>query len=351
MRKSLWTATVAVAALLPSLAFAQATCDQRQHDQRVAGTVIGGVAGALLGNAVSSHGGKPGGTIIGAVAGATVGNQVARGAVDCSHAYGYYDREGRWHATAVQAADASGYYDRDGGWVEGRPTGYYDVNGRWIAANTPAEVSGYYDGGGRYVPASSQGYYDPDGRWIAGVASGYYDNGRWVAGPARGRYDEDGRWMSGQASGHMDASGAWVADPQPGYYDTNGVWRRGQAMGYYDTRGRWIATRYAGVPAQGVNPSMVDPDQGGGSQGDRHDRWDQAGRDTTAREAWLDARIRAAYSAGTLDRRTAFRDLRVLNVIRQDDARMRRYNGRLTERNQARIQGRLDSLAQSVRAN
>ena len=136
MRKSLSTATVAVAALLPSLAFAQATCDQRQHDQRVAGTVIGGVAGALLGNAVSSHGGKPGGTIIGALAGAAVGNQVTKGSADCSHAYGYYDRDGRWHATAVQASDASGYFDREGTWVKGRPTGYYDSNGRWVSAAT-----------------------------------------------------------------------------------------------------------------------------------------------------------------------------------------------------------------------
>ena len=351
MRKSIWAATVAVAALLPTLAFAQTTCAERQHDQRVAGTVIGGVAGALLGNAVSSHGGKPGGTIIGALAGAAVGNQVTKGSADCSHAYGYYDRDGRWHATAVQASDASGYFDREGTWVKGRPTGYYDSNGRWVSAATPAEASGYYDAAGRYIPASSQGYYDTDGRWVAGVASGYYDNGRWVAGPARGRYDESGRWMNGEASGHLDANGTWVADPQPGYYDAGGQWRRGQAMGYYDTRGRWIATRHTAESVHVMNAPIANPDQGRGFQGDHHDRWDQAGRDTTAREAWLDAKIRAAYSGGTLDRRTAFRDLRVLNVIRHDDARMRRYDGKLSDRNQARIQGRLDSLAESIRAN
>ena len=361
MRKSLWAASAAAAALLPTLAFAQTTCAERQHDQRVAGTVIGGVAGALLGNAVSSHGGKPGGTIIGAVAGAAIGNQVTKGSADCSHAYGYYDRDGRWHATAVQASDASGYYDRDGNWVDGRPTGYYDNGGRWVAAATPAEASGYYDGSGRFIPASSQGYYDTDGRWVAGVASGYYDNGHWVAGPARGRYDENGRWMNGEASGHTDANGAWVADPQPGYYDTNGRWRRGQAMGYYDTRGRWIATGAASpayataygrdTSVQAPNQPVAIPDQGRGFQSDHHDRWDQAGRDTTARESWLDGKIRAAYSAGTIDRRTAARDLRMLSSIRRDDARMRRHGGQLSDSAQARIQGRLDRLAESVQAD
>ena len=149
----------------------------------------------------------------------------------------------------------------------------------------------------------------------------------------------------------MDANGAWIADPQPGYYDAGGQWRRGQAMGYYDTRGRWIATSYTAEPARVMNPPIANPDQGRGFQGDRHDRWDHAGADTTARESWLDGRIRAAYSAGTIDRRTAFRDLRMLQSIRRDDARLRRYNGQLSEHNQARIQGRLDSLAESVRAD
>ena len=231
MRKSILAASVAIAALLPTLALAQSSCAERQHDQRVAGTVIGGVAGALLGNAVSSHGGKPGGTIIGAVAGAAVGNQVTRGSADCSHAYGYYDRDGRWQTTNVRASDATGYYDRDGSWVEGRPAGYYDQSGRWVAA------------------------------------------------------------------------------------------------------------------------TYADPDQQRGYQGDHHDRWEHAGADTTARKSWLEQKIRADYSAGRIDRRTAGSELHTLADIRRDDARMRRDNGQLDDRDQARIQGRLDSLADSVRAD
>jgi len=231
MRKSILAASVAIAALLPTLALAQSSCAERQHDQRVAGTVIGGVAGALLGNAVSSHGGKPGGTIIGGLAGAAVGNQVTKGSADCSHAYGYYDRDGRWQTTGVPASDASGYYDRSGAWVEGRPTGYYDQSGRWVA------------------------------------------------------------------------------------------------------------TTYA------------DPDQGRGYQGDHHDRWEHAGADTTARESWLEQKIRTASSAGAIDHRTMRHDLRMLNDIRNDDARMRGYNGHLSDRDRADIQGRLENLADSIRAD
>ena len=129
-------------------------------------------------------------------------------------------------------------------------------------------------------------------------------------------------------------------------------------MGYYDTRGRWVATgapAYAGAygrdSVQTTDRQVTFPDRGRDFQGDRHDRWDHAGADTTARESWLDTKIRAAYSAGTIDRRTTSRALRTLQSIRRDDARLRRYNGQLSDRNQARIQGRLDSLAESIRAD
>jgi len=69
MRKHILAATNAAIALIPTLALAQETCEQRSSN-RAAGTIIGAIGGALLGNAVSSHGGKTGGTIIGGVAGA-----------------------------------------------------------------------------------------------------------------------------------------------------------------------------------------------------------------------------------------------------------------------------------------
>ena len=120
MRKHILAAGIAAAALIPTLAMAQETCEQRSQN-RAAGTVLGAIGGALLGNAVSSHGGKTGGTIIGGVAGAAVGSNIAKGPHDCVHAYGYYDNDGRWHDNGVDRSVAYGYYDRSGAWIDGPP--------------------------------------------------------------------------------------------------------------------------------------------------------------------------------------------------------------------------------------
>ncbi len=120
MRKHILAAGIAIAALLPSLAMAQETCEQRSAN-RTTGTVLGAIGGALLGNAISSHGGKTGGTIIGGVAGAAVGSNLAKGARDCQHAYGYYDNDGHWHDNGVDRTVAYGYYDRNGEWTDGAP--------------------------------------------------------------------------------------------------------------------------------------------------------------------------------------------------------------------------------------
>ena len=125
MRNHLLVAGIAAAALIPSFAFAQTSCEQ-QHSNRVAGTVGGGVLGALIGSAVAGHGDKTTGAVIGGVGGAVIGNQVTKGGADCAHAYGYYDANGAWHANAVARADARGYYDGSGRWIEGAPNGGYD---------------------------------------------------------------------------------------------------------------------------------------------------------------------------------------------------------------------------------
>ena len=333
MRRSTWVAGIAVAALFPSFAFAQESCRQ-QDERRVAGTVIGGVVGALAGNAVSKGGGKTGGTIIGGVAGAVIGNQIAKGGADCSNAYGYYDRTGAWHASNTPASQAAGYYDRDDRWVQGAPQGYYGQDGRWVQAGTDSASSGYRDSRGRWIPASADGYYDTDGQWNGGTASGYYDtSGRWNAGPARGGYDASGRWISGQASGYRNNQGVWVSNAQTGYYDTDGRWRPGAARGYYDARGRWVGNT---LPV-----TMVRADG-------RMDLWTGAGAGTRQREAFLDSRIRSSLSRGALDRQAANRALSALAVIRKEDTSMRRRTGRLTPKNQTYILGRLDRLAISI---
>jgi hypothetical protein len=341
MRKLIWVAGIAAAAFIPSIAAAQTTCEQ-QHDRRVAGTVIGGVAGALLGNAVTHGGGRVGGTIIGGVAGAAIGNQVAKGDGDgdCAHAYGYYDHDGRWHANAVAANDAQGYWDRDGQWVQGQPAGYYGDDGRWVSAQS---ASGYYDQGGRWVPSAVTGYYDQNGQWMSGAAPGYYaSNGQWVAGATVGHYDRDGRWMQGDAGGHRDASGNWIADPQPGYW-ADGQWRQGQVQGYYDSSGRWI-------PADGrdVGPSRAYAN-GGGDAPMHDDRWARAGTGLREREAWLGQRIQQAEDAGKIDDQQAHRALRRLQDIRRDDAAQRGADGHLPEDGRMALQVRLDDLASTLR--
>ena len=76
-RGVLLASAIALAAA-PSISAAQTRCEAQAHDNKVAGTVIGGVLGALAGNALSHGGGRTGGTIIGGVAGAAIGNNLAR---------------------------------------------------------------------------------------------------------------------------------------------------------------------------------------------------------------------------------------------------------------------------------
>jgi uncharacterized protein YcfJ len=51
-------------------------CDHAGRNARNTGTVVGAVAGGLLGNAVSHH--SAGGTIVGAGVGAVAGHQIAK---------------------------------------------------------------------------------------------------------------------------------------------------------------------------------------------------------------------------------------------------------------------------------
>jgi hypothetical protein len=68
---------LAALALIPALAAAPAhagSCEQRAHEHRVVGTVLGAIGGAVIGNQISHHGGA----VVGGIGGAVVGNQLAR---------------------------------------------------------------------------------------------------------------------------------------------------------------------------------------------------------------------------------------------------------------------------------
>jgi outer membrane lipoprotein SlyB len=55
----------------------------------ILGAVVGGVAGALLGNQIGSGSGRAAATVVGGVAGAAVGNQIARNQQGVTTAPGY----------------------------------------------------------------------------------------------------------------------------------------------------------------------------------------------------------------------------------------------------------------------
>jgi len=330
MRKLLLVAGFAAAALIPSMALAQQSCEQ-QHNNQVASTFAGAGAGALVGSAIAPRGDRAAGAVIGAASGAVIGSQVSRPYADCHHAYGYYDHANQWHANAVDRADARGYYDRDGAWVDGAPNGYYGGDGRWIAATGAA--NGYYDGRGRWIPASANGYYDDGGLWVASASGHYDDNGRWVPGMATGAYDANGRWMPGARSGHAGPDGVWIADAQPGYYDSDHHWRAGQTRGYYDSQGVWMMTPPS-ADNSGADASFQDPS-------DRHDLdgW----------EARLERRIQSAASSGVLNHDDSDRDLMLLSSIRHQEAGMRDSAGQLSEADEAQLQDRLHRLNAELR--
>ncbi len=301
----------------------------------MAGTVVGAGLGALLGSAIAGRGDHTTGAIIGGVGGAVVGNQVSAPNADCAHAYGYYDRNSQWHANAVARNDARGYYDRNGAWVSGAPNGYYDTSGNWNATQTDPSASGYTDSNGRWVPASAGGYYDDRGDWVA-AASGHYDTaGRWIQGQAPGAYDSNGHWMAGASTGHRDGNGVWVADAQPGYYDSEHRWRPGSTWGYYDASGRWIATSH------GDYSTNATYEQGRAGPGMHRDLYE--------REAGMEQRIQTASANGSLSSADAHDDMRSLNSIRRRQRELRGPDGRMSQQDEAMMQGRLDRLGDQIR--
>src|SRR5579871_6060861 len=82
MKTNLLVAGLLAAAAIPTLAFAQPYdpgCVQANHDNHVAGTVIGAVAGAVIGGAIGSNNHNTGaGVAIGGVTGAVAGNAISR---------------------------------------------------------------------------------------------------------------------------------------------------------------------------------------------------------------------------------------------------------------------------------
>jgi hypothetical protein len=137
MNRLIAMACLATALALPVLvtpATAQASC----ADRKAAGTVVGGVGGALIGNSISRGGG---GAILGGLGGAVLGHEVAAGSCHRERRAAYY-RDRRYRP---------GY----GGPAYGGPAGYGD----------PGYGPGY-GGEGPPPPPERVVYYDPYGNPI-----------------------------------------------------------------------------------------------------------------------------------------------------------------------------------------
>jgi uncharacterized protein YcfJ len=121
MRRMLLIGGLAALIAAPSLAEARDACQQRNHERKVTGTLLGAAGGALIGGAI----GDGTGAVIGGLGGAAVGHEVGR--INCNKPRAYYQPAPRRSATGARYSSASAeprcYY-------EDRP--YYDERGRLV---------------------------------------------------------------------------------------------------------------------------------------------------------------------------------------------------------------------------
>lgn len=132
MRKYLLAASFAAIIAIPAVSQAQTTaCQRDQRSDRVAGTVVGGVAGALLGSVIAGNSSNTEGTIIGGVAGAIAGNQIAKSGNRCPQGYYEVPTTAPVYSAPAYQDDYGSYYDNRGGfnrdrfWA-GAPTNVYE---------------------------------------------------------------------------------------------------------------------------------------------------------------------------------------------------------------------------------
>jgi hypothetical protein len=155
MNRIIAIAGLAAALALPVLGApvqAHASCS----DRKAAGTVLGGVGGALIGNSISGGGG---GALLGGLGGAVLGHEVARSGCRRERREAYYYRGApRYRPTAYgppPLAPRYVYYDRYGnpvapGPVAGPPAGPIAQNSAGPGP-CPTWMQSYYDSRGALV--------------------------------------------------------------------------------------------------------------------------------------------------------------------------------------------------------
>ena len=116
---------IAVTACILALCAADAAqarsgCEARAHERRVAGTVLGAVGGAIIGNQISHSGG----TVLGGLAGGFAGNQLSK--THCPH---YVSRARYERRPAVDRTPGPQEAQASGGRCAMQDQSFYDAHG------------------------------------------------------------------------------------------------------------------------------------------------------------------------------------------------------------------------------
>ncbi|WP_343698665.1 hypothetical protein [Caulobacter sp.] len=148
---SLVVGALALPAALAPVEANAASCSSR----KATGTILGGLGGALVGNAISDGGG---GLIVGGVGGALIGRQIGKSGCRKRVTTTYYDAGPRAARAAQPAPVQTVYYDH-----MGNPVARGEVrNGSFqtVSTNTAAacrtETRSYYDERGRLTQSPVQ---------------------------------------------------------------------------------------------------------------------------------------------------------------------------------------------------
>jgi uncharacterized protein YcfJ len=105
MRKLILVASLAAlvgSAAAPEIASAKSRCERDRSNSRVAGTVAGGVLGALAGSAIAGRGDGTEGAVIGGVVGAVAGNQLTKKKSPCPTGYVYRSYDDRYSSRSAR---------------------------------------------------------------------------------------------------------------------------------------------------------------------------------------------------------------------------------------------------------
>jgi len=227
MRRLFIAGSLVAAMAVPAVADAQTRCERQNSTNRLAGTVVGGGIGALLGSAIAGNSSNTAGTIVGGLAGAIAGNQIAKRVGEpCPPGYAEVP------AVAPPPGGPAAFWQGGPSEIRDRIAFMEDRIQRaerndWI---NRSEARRAYDELAQIRRMESDMRRRDRGR--LSVENANYLQSRLDTVGARVNWAQDMRASNERAT----ASGYY--NNNRGYYDSAGVWHE-YARGYYDNRGVW----------------------------------------------------------------------------------------------------------------